>query len=109
VPRGDYVAKVARPGGAYFGMQYVTVVDGDPPPVRVTAAGAATLEGRIVIEGPPDLYIAGRTVSFAPGSSGWPRGDGTGDRVAYELFARGGNAVRLFGDPPAGTTVEVLS
>jgi len=66
VPRGDYVAKVARPGGAHFGMQYVTVVDGDPPPVRVTASVAATLEGRIVIEGPPDLNIAGLTVSIAP-------------------------------------------
>ena len=49
------------------------------------------------------------TVSFAPGSSGWPRGDGAGERVSYELFARGGNAARLFGDPPAGTTVNVLS
>jgi hypothetical protein len=48
------------------------------------------------------------TVSFAPGSSGWPRGDGGGDRVSYELFARGGNAAELFGNPPSGTPVEVL-
>lgn len=47
------------------------------------------------------------TVSFAPGSSGWPRGDGTGDRVSYELFARGGNAAELFGFPPSGTPVQV--
>ena len=47
------------------------------------------------------------TVSFAPGSSGWPRGDGNGDRVAYELFLRGGNAAELFGYPPSGAPVEV--
>ena len=49
------------------------------------------------------------TVSFAPGSSGWPRGDGGGDRVSYELFLRGGDAARLFGNPASGTTVEVVS
>jgi hypothetical protein len=48
-------------------------------------------------------------VSFAPGSSGWPRGDGAGDRVSYELFARGGNAAELFGNPVAGTPVEILT
>jgi S-adenosyl-l-methionine hydroxide adenosyltransferase len=47
------------------------------------------------------------TVSFAPGSSGWPRGDGSGERVCYELFARGGDAARLFGNPPSGAEVEV--
>src|SRR4051812_47856611 len=48
------------------------------------------------------------TVSFAPGSSGWPRGDGSGERVSYELFARGGNAAAMFGKPSSGATVEVL-
>src|SRR4051795_2915355 len=48
------------------------------------------------------------TVSFAPGSSGWPRGDGGGDRVSYELFLRGGDAAELFGRPASGATVEVL-
>jgi hypothetical protein len=48
-------------------------------------------------------------VSFAPGSSGWPRGDGAGDRVSYELFARGGNAAELFGNPAAGTPIEILA
>ena len=46
-------------------------------------------------------------VSFAPGSSGWPRADG-GSRVCYELFARGASAAELFGHPAAGTPVEVL-
>ena len=46
-------------------------------------------------------------ISFAPGSSGWPRGDRNGDRVAYELFLRGGNAAELFGYPPSGASVEV--
>ncbi len=46
-------------------------------------------------------------VSFAPGSSGWPSADG-GERVCYELFARGSSAAQLFGDPVSGTPVEVL-
>ncbi len=43
------------------------------------------------------------TMSFAPGSSGWR------DHAWYELLARGGNAARLFGDPPAGTPVEIVA
>jgi hypothetical protein len=67
VPRGDYVVKAAGPDGAHqFGMQYVTVVDGDPPPVRVIASAGATLEGRVVIEGPPDINVTGLTVAIAP-------------------------------------------
>jgi S-adenosylmethionine hydrolase len=49
------------------------------------------------------------TVSFAPGSSGWPRGDGGGDRVSYELFLRGGDAAELFGRPASGTPIEIIS
>ena len=40
-------------------------------------------------------------ISFAPGSSGWRE-------PCYEIFARGGNAAELFGDPAAGTPVELL-
>ena len=47
------------------------------------------------------------TMSFAPGSSGWPRGDGSGRRTWYELLSRGGSAARLFGGPAAGTPVEI--
>jgi len=46
------------------------------------------------------------SIAFAPGSSGWPSGDG--HKVCYEIFARGRDASRLFGSPPAGTPVEVL-
>lgn len=46
-------------------------------------------------------------VSFAPGSSGWPSGTGDGDRVCFELLARGGNAAQLFDYPPAGTPIEI--
>ncbi|GAA4926750.1 SAM-dependent chlorinase/fluorinase [Actinoplanes utahensis] len=48
------------------------------------------------------------TMSFAPGSSGWPRGDGSGDRTFYELLSRGGSAARLFGDPLPGASVEIV-
>ena len=47
-------------------------------------------------------------VSFAPGSSGWPSGTGDGDRMCFELLARGGNAAQLFGFPAAGTPVEIV-
>jgi hypothetical protein len=47
-------------------------------------------------------------LAFAPGSSGRPHGDG-GNRVGYEIFARGRNAAALFGLPAAGTPVEVIS
>jgi hypothetical protein len=47
-------------------------------------------------------------IAFAPGSSGWPRGDGAGERVSYEIFARGRNAAELFGAPAAGTPVELV-
>ncbi len=48
---------------------------------------------------------AGET-AFAPGSSGWRTRDGE-ERRFYELFARGRSAAELFGQPAAGTRVEV--
>ncbi|MEU4426369.1 SAM-dependent chlorinase/fluorinase [Actinoplanes sp. NPDC024001] len=42
------------------------------------------------------------TMSFAPGSSGW------NDKIWWELLARGGNAAELFGNPPGGTSVEIV-
>jgi hypothetical protein len=67
--------------------------------------GAAVVEA-VVSDGV--FTVPAGSVSFAPGSSGWPRGDGNGERASYELFARGGNAAELFGDPAAGTPVEVV-
>jgi S-adenosylmethionine hydrolase len=46
-------------------------------------------------------------LSFAPGSSGWPRGDGGGRRACYELLLRGASAADLFDHPVAGTPVEI--
>jgi S-adenosylmethionine hydrolase len=48
------------------------------------------------------------SIAFAPGSSGWPRGDGGGSRTSFEVFARGRDAAELFGRPPSGTPVEVV-
>jgi hypothetical protein len=45
-------------------------------------------------------------LSFAPGSSGWPRGTGESDRF-YEVFLRGSSAAECFGHPRAGDRVEV--
>jgi hypothetical protein len=70
--------------------------------IRIGAAEASA----VVSDGV--FAVPAGEVSFAPGSSGWPRGDGGGDRRCFELLARGGNAAELFGFPPAGTPVEVI-
>jgi protocatechuate 3,4-dioxygenase beta subunit len=69
VPRGEHVVKAAADGARHFGMQYVTVGTADPPPVRVTLTPGATLEGRVIVEGAPDLNMAGFTISVAPATS----------------------------------------
>jgi hypothetical protein len=80
----------------------------DPPApvgerVRVRIGDAEA--GAVVSDGV--FTVPAGEVAFAPGSSGWPRGDGGGDRVCYELFARGSSAAALFGQPTSGTPVEV--
>lgn len=45
-------------------------------------------------------------MSFAPGSSGWRRSDGTESRF-YELLLRGGSAARRLGSPGAGAPVDL--
>jgi hypothetical protein len=47
-------------------------------------------------------------LSFAPGSSGWPRGDGRGHRSCHELLLRGADAAEVFGWPAAGMPIEIL-
>ena len=63
VPPGRYVVQAflaANPGAPQprggtpaidFGMQYVTVTDGDPAPIIVRTTSGSTVEGRIVKEG----------------------------------------------------------
>jgi S-adenosylmethionine hydrolase len=72
--------------------------------LRVRIGGA---EQDVVVSDGVFAVPAG-AIAFAPGSSGWPRGDGAGHRVSYEIFARGRNAAEIFGCPPAGTPIEVL-
>ena len=72
--------------------------------LRVRVGGAT---GEVVVSDGVFTVPAG-AVAFAPGSSGWLRGDGAGERVSFELFARGGSAAALFGDPPSGTPVEIV-
>ncbi|HEY0000265.1 MAG TPA: hypothetical protein VGB74_07410 [Actinoplanes sp.] len=73
--------------------------------VRVRIGGVA--EEVVVSDGV--FAVPTGAIAFAPGSSGWPRGDGEGTRVSYEIFARGRNAAELFGTPAAGTPVELIS
>ena len=89
-----------------YGNLKTSWYDAPAPPgteVRVRIGNAEA--GAVVSDGV--FTVPAGTASFAPGSSGWPRGDGAGDRVAYELFLRGGNAAELFGYPPSGAPVEV--
>jgi hypothetical protein len=81
----------------------------DPPAepgatVRIRI-GAAEAEA-VVSDGV--FAVPAGEMSFAPGSSGWPSGTGDGDRMCYELLARGGNAAELFDFPPSGTPVEIV-
>jgi hypothetical protein len=77
-----------------------------PPGTRVRVRVGEVIREGIVHDGV--FSVPAGEMSFAPGSSGWPRGDGQGDRACYELLARGGSAAELFGHPVAGTPVEVL-
>jgi hypothetical protein len=52
--------------------------------------------------------VAEGKLAFAPGSSGWSRGDGT-EVCWMELFLRGGNAWEAFGRPEVGARVEITT
>jgi protocatechuate 3,4-dioxygenase beta subunit len=53
VPPGDYVVKAIQlaGGGRQFGMQYVTVVDANPPSLDIRATEGAVVVGRVVLDG----------------------------------------------------------
>jgi protocatechuate 3,4-dioxygenase beta subunit len=88
VPPGDYVLKAFGPpdGPPQFGMQYVAVLDGDPPPARVVVTPGATVEGRVVLEVSPDANLAGLAVSVASADFDYSRSVGAA-RTA--MYARG--------------------
>jgi S-adenosylmethionine hydrolase len=65
--------------------------------------GAAEAEA-VVSDGV--FTVPAGALSFAPGSSGWPRADGE-RRSCYELLLRGASAADLFDRPRAGTPVQV--
>ena len=53
VPPGDYALQALKPNGddRQFGMQYVTVGDSDPAPIKLRTARGGSLEGRVIVEG----------------------------------------------------------
>jgi hypothetical protein len=67
VPPGDYVLKapVQAGGSPLFGMQYVTVTEGDPPPAIVRLTEGATLEGRMTLDLAPGTNPAGLEITYA--------------------------------------------
>jgi S-adenosylmethionine hydrolase len=79
-----------------------------PAPVgtRVLVTIADVQQEAVVSDGV--FAVPAGTMSFAPGSSGWPRSSGD-LRVCYELFARGGNAYEMFGSPAPGTLIEIAT
>jgi hypothetical protein len=69
VPPGDYAAKatVSRPGQfGPFGMEYVTVSDRSPAPVRITVSGGSTITGRIILETASDEGLQRLAISPNP-------------------------------------------
>jgi hypothetical protein len=68
VPPGDYVLKAPVQGGGspLFGMQYVTVTDGDPAPATLMLTEGASLEGRILLDVAPGTNPAGLELTYAP-------------------------------------------
>jgi hypothetical protein len=81
----------------------------DPPaePGTTVRIRIGAAEAQAVVSDGVFAVPAGE-MSFAPGSSGWPSGTGDGDRMCYELLARGGNAAEIFDFPPSGTPVEIV-
>ena len=61
----------------------------------------------VAVAGEATFAVTEGDLSFAPGSSGWRRRDGSDVRW-WELLRRGGNAAELFGHPATGTRVEIL-
>jgi hypothetical protein len=72
--------------------------------VRVSIGGAVAE----AVVGGGTFEVPTGELSFAPGSSGWRRRDGS-ERACYELLQRGGSAAERFGCPRAGTAVEIAT
>jgi protocatechuate 3,4-dioxygenase beta subunit len=86
VPPGDYVVKASGADGAFqFGMQYVTVTQGNPAPVRVALTSGSTIEGRVIVEGGADVNLAGFTI--AVGSADFDYSS-TGQSGSSSTYAR---------------------
>jgi hypothetical protein len=80
-----------------------------PAPVGTTVRVRIGAVEKEVVVSDGVFAVPTGAIAFAPGSSGWPRGDDKGVRVSYEIFARGRNAAALFDMPAAGTPVELVT
>ena len=90
VPPGDYVVKASSTDGALqFGMQYVTVTLGDPPPVRIALTSGATVEGRVIVEAATDVNLAGFTIAVASADSDYTSSGPSGSTSNYAREADG--------------------
>jgi hypothetical protein len=84
VPPGDYVVKASSTDGAFqFGMQYVTVTQGDPPPVHISVTAGATVEGRVVVDAAADVNLAGFTIAVASADFDYSATGQTGSASTY--------------------------
>ena len=87
---GDLETTLSRPPAA----------SGDRVVVSIGGVSATA----IVADSP--VAVAEGELALAPGSSGWPTGDGAHRRF-LELSLRGGSAARRFADPATGTPVAL--
>ena len=56
VPPGDYVVQATSKSPdatPEFGMQYVTVYEDDPPPLRIKTGAGLDVQGRLIVDGSP--------------------------------------------------------
>ena len=90
VSPGEYVVQgQGRPGASpKFGMQFVRVSDGDPPPLTIVATEQAVLEGRVTTESGVDAGDLGILVSIEPADPDFA--PVASSELAHALVARRG-------------------
>jgi hypothetical protein len=83
-----------------------TTVEDAPAPARARVLVRIGEVSATAIVGDGTFAVAEGELALAPGSSGWSSSTGS-HRQFCELFLRGGNARRRFGNAVSGTPVRI--
>ena len=85
-----------------------TTIAGDQPKFTNGEKVTLTINGKTceAIASDGTFAVEPGVISFAPGSSGWPRRKG-GPVRWREIFLRGGSAAEKFGNPQSGAKIEI--